>query len=297
MKVSIVMPVYNRATLLEKVLPHLTSQDYKDIEYVIVDDGSVDNTCEVVKKFDVKYIYQPNGGCASARNTGIKNATGDIILFIDSDVFVPKNLATIHAKYHSKYDKLIVQGQLVRIIDIEDAFKTKFTIYDYSRSFFDTANVSVKRKHLLEVNGFDEKNFKKGWEDLDIGLRLIKHGLKVKRIKEGYVWHYEGDYSKQSIMDFFEDRIREGRASVDFYRKYPTFEVKMMTMASPFFLWLADKIYNKEFYKSDKFFDKIYRLIEKNEKTKAIAKVRLAGYAFHFEGIRQRLKEDGFILP
>ncbi len=71
----------------------------------------------------------------------------------------------------------------------------------------------------------------------------------------------------------------------------------MMTMASPFFLWLADKIYNLEFYKSDKFFDKINRFIEKKEKTKAIAKVRLAGYAFHFEGIKQRLKEDGFILP
>ncbi len=297
MKISIVMPVYNRGYLLEKVLSHLTSQDYEDVEYVIVDDGSIDNTSEVVKKFKkVKYIYQENGGCASARNTGIKNAEGDVILFIDSDVFVPSNIASIHAKYHKKYDKCIVQGQLVRIINIDDAFKVKFTLYDYSRSFFDTANVSVKKKYLIEAGLFDDKSFKKGWEDLDLGLRLIKNGLRVKRIKEGYVWHYEGNYTREAILDFFMDRKREGKASLDFYRKHPNFETKMMTMISPLFLWLSDKIYNTQFYKSEKFYDKIKRMIEKNKKSQAIAKVRLAGYGFYFEGVKERIEEDGYIL-
>lgn len=291
-RVSIVMPVYNRGYILEKTLYYLTLQDYENIEYVIVDDGSTDNTSEIVKKFPkIKYIYRENGGCAAARNTGIKNSTGDIILFVDSDVFVPPDLARIHVKYHLKFSRAIVQGQIIRIIRIEDAFRQKFSIYDYSRSFFDTANVSVRKKDLEKVGGFDEINFKKGWEDLDIGIRLLKDGVKVKRIiREGYVWHYEGDYSKESILDFFEDRVREGKASVDFLKKYPTFQAKMMTMATPFFLWLSEKIFNKEFYKSDEFFDKIRKLIEKGEISKAISKVRFAGYCFHFEGIREKLK-------
>ncbi|MGC8764879.1 MAG: glycosyltransferase family 2 protein [Brevinematia bacterium] len=292
LKVSIVMPVYNRGYLLEKVLYHLTSQEYRNIEYVVVDDGSTDNSREVISKFPmVKYIYRENGGCAAARNTGIFNATGDIILFIDSDVFVPSDIATIHAKYHRLYPDSIIQGQIIRIINVEDAFRRKFSLFDYSRSFFDTANVSVAKKHLEKVGGFDE-DFKKGWEDLEIGLRLTKNGLKIKRIlKEGYVWHYEGDYSYQAIMDFFEDRAREGRAGVDFYKKCPTFQVKMMTMASPFFIWLADKIFKPEYYKSQKFYDRIKKLIERNKISKAISMVRLAGYCFYFEGVRERLRD------
>lgn len=297
-RVSVVMPVYNRAKIINQVLTALVSQDYENIEYIIVDDGSTDSTAEIIKKFSqVKYIYRKNGGCAAARNTGIASSTGDIILFVDSDVFVPSNLASIHVRYHLKYSDAIVQGQIIRIIRLEDAFRKNFSIYDYSRSFFDTANVSVKKCYIEKVGGFDEVNFRKGWEDLDIGLRLVKSGLKIKRIfKEGYVWHYEGDYSFENIIDFFNDRAVEGRASIDFLRKYPTLQVKLMTMATPFFLWLSKRIFQEEFYKSEKFYDKIRKLIEKGKDSKAISKVRIAGYCFYFAGIRERIKEEGYIL-
>ncbi len=110
------------------------------------------------------------------------------------------------------------------------------------------------------------------------------------------MWHYEGDYSYTAIQDFFKDREREGRAGIDFYRKHPTFQVKMMTMAGSFFLWLSDKIFNPDYYKSLKFYDRIKKLIENNRVSEAISRVRLAGYCFYFEGMKQKIKEDGYIL-
>lgn len=298
LKVSVVMPVYNRGAILKGVIEGLLAQTYSNIEFILVDDGSTDNTASVIQSFpQVKYVYRPNGGCAAARNTGISNATGDVVLFIDSDVFCPPHLAEVHAAFHTQNNRWIVQGQLVRIIKLEDAYKVPFSMVHYSRSFFDTANVSVRREHLLAVGGFDEVNFKKGWEDLDLGLRLIKKGIKPKRlVTEAYVWHYEGDYSQEAVLDFFEDRYREGRASVLFYRKYPTFSVRMMTMIGPEFFLLNRLLFNENYLRSKAYYQKIKKLIDLGKIGQALAKVRVDGYCFHFKGIQDKIKEDGFVL-
>jgi len=296
--VSIIMPVYNRAFMLREVLESLANQTYKNMEVVLVDDGSTDNPQKIARDFGfVNYIYQENGGCSSARNTGIRNARGEILLFIDSDVISPPDLVEIHVRYHSKSRKRIVQGQLIRIINLEDAYKMPFTISDYSRCFFDTANVSVRKEHMDRIGGFDEENFKKGWEDLDVGIRLLKLGLRLKRlVRKAYVWHYEGDYSQKCIMDFFNDRYNEGKAAVIFYRKYPTYSTKMMTMISPFFFWLSNRLFNEEYLKSDSFYGKVRELIKRNKIKSAINLVRFNGYCFYIKGIRNKIKEDGYIV-
>ena len=144
LKVSIVMPVFNRASILPGVIRALLNQTYKNIEFVLVDDGSSDNTSVVIQSFpEVKLVKRENGGCAAARNTGIANASGDVILFIDSDVFIPPNLAETHAKYHAENPKRIVQGQLVRIVKLENAFKTPFTMSTPSRTLHRVAIAQI----------------------------------------------------------------------------------------------------------------------------------------------------------
>jgi glycosyltransferase involved in cell wall biosynthesis len=87
-KVSVIIPTYNRAGIIDKTLFSVIRQTISDIEIIAVDDGSTDNTCEVVKKIGdsrIKYFYKENGGVSSARNLGLTKAGGEYIAFLDSD--------------------------------------------------------------------------------------------------------------------------------------------------------------------------------------------------------------------
>lgn len=89
-KISVIIPAYNSATFIEETLFSIQSQDLQDFEIIIIDDGSTDNTKEVIRKYQaddtrIKYYYKPNGGVSSARNLGIEKAKGEFISFLDSD--------------------------------------------------------------------------------------------------------------------------------------------------------------------------------------------------------------------
>ncbi|MDH4227405.1 MAG: glycosyltransferase [Deltaproteobacteria bacterium] len=86
--VSVVIPTFNRALLLKEAVVSVLAQTYVNLEVIIVDDGSTDNTGEVVTALGdsrIRYIKKPNGGVSSARNRGIEEATGEFIAFLDSD--------------------------------------------------------------------------------------------------------------------------------------------------------------------------------------------------------------------
>jgi glycosyltransferase involved in cell wall biosynthesis len=99
MLISVIIPTYNRAERLPDTLHSILAQTYPDIEIIVVDDGSTDNTRDVVAATrarygtDLVYEYKPNGGCASARNRGIAIASGDYVAFLDSDdQWLPESL-------------------------------------------------------------------------------------------------------------------------------------------------------------------------------------------------------------
>jgi glycosyltransferase involved in cell wall biosynthesis len=94
-KVSVVIPTYNRADFICDAIDSVLSQTYKDYEIIVVDDGSTDNTREVLKKYgdQIKYIYQENKRQGAARNNGIKHSTGEYIALLDSDdMWLPHKL-------------------------------------------------------------------------------------------------------------------------------------------------------------------------------------------------------------
>ena len=87
-KVSVIIPAYNQSHYLSEAVQSVLNQTYPDFEIIIVDDGSTDDTREVAHSYSdprVRYIYQDNAGLSAARNTGIRHATGDIIVLMDSD--------------------------------------------------------------------------------------------------------------------------------------------------------------------------------------------------------------------
>lgn len=85
--VSVIIPTYNRAKLVSQAIDSALNQTYKNMEIIVIDDGSADNTKEAVSRYQskIRYIYKENGGASSARNLGIKEAKGSYIAFLDSD--------------------------------------------------------------------------------------------------------------------------------------------------------------------------------------------------------------------
>lgn len=107
--ITIITPTYNRAYIIEKAYKSLLNQDDKNFEWLVIDDGSTDDTKKVVQKFiknseiDIKYIYKRNGGKHTALNVGIKEAKGELILILDSDDYLTNNAISLINKYWKKY--------------------------------------------------------------------------------------------------------------------------------------------------------------------------------------------------
>src|SRR5210317_126596 len=93
MQISVIIPTYNRAERLGKSIDSVLNQSYQDFELIIVDDGSDDNTAEVIESYssDIVYLRQENSGPAAARNRGIEKARYDLLAFLDSDDWFAKN--------------------------------------------------------------------------------------------------------------------------------------------------------------------------------------------------------------
>ena len=104
---SIIIPVYNVEKHLDKCLQSVITQTCKDIEIIIVNDGSTDNSARIIERYRlqdgrIKVITQENGGLSAARNSGLEIATHEYIMFIDSDDFIEKNTCELLAEYINK---------------------------------------------------------------------------------------------------------------------------------------------------------------------------------------------------
>lgn len=117
MKISIITPTYNRKHTLDRLYNSLVSQSLSDFEWIVVDDGSIDNTKSLVDNFkdeniiDINYIYKSNGGKHTALNEGIQAASGDMIIIVDSDDYLESNAVETIANYFETYkDKKNICG-------------------------------------------------------------------------------------------------------------------------------------------------------------------------------------------
>ena len=107
MRVSIVIPTYNRADFVREAIASVLQQDYPDVDLIVVDDGSRDDTAAVVSGFGpaVRYLYQENRGVSAARNRGVASSTGDLIAFLDSDdLWLPSKVSAQVAYFKAHPD-------------------------------------------------------------------------------------------------------------------------------------------------------------------------------------------------
>ena len=141
MKFSIIMPVYNVEKYVEKAIRSVMNQTYKNFELIVVNDGTKDNSMDIIKKLQkedkrIKIFNKENGGLSSARNFGLKYATGEYVCFIDSDDYVYANyLEVLYNEILNKESDLIIFGYNVDVVDSNEIILKEFDILENYQEF------------------------------------------------------------------------------------------------------------------------------------------------------------------
>ena len=113
--ISVIVPVYNNADHLKDCIQSLKAQSYDNLELIFVNDGSTDNSAEILQKEEsIRLINKENGGAASARNRGIDEASGEYITFVDADDYISPDYVKKLYGLIEKYQVQIAFGKLVR---------------------------------------------------------------------------------------------------------------------------------------------------------------------------------------
>ncbi|MDT2660059.1 glycosyltransferase family 2 protein [Enterococcus hulanensis] len=231
--ISLIVPVYNVELYLEQCLSSITKQSYRNIEIIIVNDGSTDNSIEIAKKFRILdhriVIYsKQNGGLASARNYGFSKSNGDYVIFIDSDDYIShrhvenlyKTLMTHNADIAvSKMQLVDTKGKAVRlsckdsgnIIELSriDALKSLFL----QKKFDNSASAKIYKRRFCEEYQFPEGKL---YEDFAIIYKMFMVAEKVVYIDKSDYFYVQRPLSitnsdfnkgKLDLLQFIKEMI------------------------------------------------------------------------------------------
>ncbi len=259
---SIIIPTYNRKNILKRSLGYLFEQTYPAAKYeiIVVDDGSVDGTIEMIKTLrppcSLRYFRQDNRGPAVARNLGIKNAKGRIIIFLDDDIFATSRLIEEHMSYHSRFSNLFATGHTLLLPElIESSLFLRCARKRHERlpwnsanpvfSEFLIGNSSVKKENFLDIGLLDKALGKYGWEDIEWGYRAHKKGLQLKFNRNAIAYHYKNPTFEESC------RLHRlmGKSAVTFYKKHPDLTIALLLGVHPLLVFAKSILYNKPLVK------------------------------------------------
>lgn len=241
---SVIIPTYNRKPILQKCLralerQHLAANGAVDgYEVVLVDDGSTDGTVEWFSSHSAEFPHlriftQDHQGPSAARNLGVEKATGDTIVFIDSDLVVTESFLQAHAdallqgQKELGSDRLFTYGRVINTCNFDNPTAEPYKITDFSAAYFATGNVAIASHWLQKAGLFDTRFQLYGWEDLELGVRLKKFNLKLIKCPEAVGYHWHPPFSLDQIPNLIDKEIQRGRMGVLFYQKHPIWEVRM----------------------------------------------------------------------
>lgn len=233
MKYSIIVPVYNRPDEVDELLQSLIMQTYKDMEVIIVEDGS-SQPCEAIVhkyagKLQLRYYTKENSGPGQTRNYGAEHSQGDFLIFLDSDCVLPPGfLKEVEAELNRKEcdawggpDKAH-EG----FTPVQKAISYSMTSFlttggirggkkqmdgkFYPRSF----NLGIRRSLYRQLGGFSSMRF---GEDIDLSLRIYKSGASCRLFPDAWVWHKR----RTDFKKFFKQVHNSGIARINLMKRHP----------------------------------------------------------------------------
>jgi len=226
--ISIIIPAYNSEKTIGDCLKVLSSQNYPKNKYevIVVDDGSIDNTKNIVKKFrKFKFIEQNHNGPAVARNLGAKKSKGEIILFTDSDCIPSKNWIRNMVKPFENKEIVGVQGTYKTYN--KKSLIARFAGYEIEQrheklkkqkyiDFIGTFSAGYRRKIFSKFGGFDIIFKMASGEDTELSFKLSNENFKMVFEPKAFVYHRHPD----NLKKFLRQKFWRGYWRIPLYRKH-----------------------------------------------------------------------------
>lgn len=232
-KVSIIVPVYNVERYVEKCLQTLINQTLKDIEIIVVNDGSTDNSRNIINEYAgkfpnlIKCYDKENGGLSDARNYGMQFASGDYIAFLDSDDYVELDM------YEKMYNKVIEENSDMvecdfiweypdkKVIDTGIVYDNKKDMITYARVV--AWNKLVKREVIEKAKVEYPKGLR--YEDIEFFYKMVPFYNKVSFVKEPLVHYIQRDSSISNVQNERTKEIFEVLDnSINYYKEKGLFD-------------------------------------------------------------------------
>lgn len=195
--ISVVIPAYNAAATLPDCLAALRSQTRLPDEVIVVDDGSQDGTASAVAAAGVRLLRQPHSGPAAARNLGIRNARGDVILFTDADCepapdwveqmvqpLADPAVSGVKGTYRTRQREMVARLAQCEFAERYDLLEREPTI-----DFVDSHAAAFRAAALRQVGGFDPAFPQANNEDVDLSYRLAQAGHRLVFNRQASVYH------------------------------------------------------------------------------------------------------------
>lgn len=225
-RVSIVICSYNGASTTESCLKSMERIRYPDYEVVFVDDGSTDNTQEILARFPwVKNIRQKNMGLSFARNVGMEAATGEIVVYTDSDCEADEDwiyflaLALVRSGHTGMGGPNLIPDEgswVADCVGLSPGGPTHVMIDDRTAEHVPGCNMAFYKWALKQINGFDSQ-YRKAGDDVDVIWRLQDLGYSIGFSPAAQVWHYR----RNTVKAYLKQQRGYGEAEALLKYKHP----------------------------------------------------------------------------
>ncbi len=230
--ISVVVPVYNGAGSIAACIEKLVKQDYPSYEIIVVENGSTDNTTEIVEKYPVKLLHSPERGPAAARNMGIRCSKADIIAFTDADCLAEQNWLSELVKPYASPEIGGVGGPIMAykhdgrniVEQFSDELSPLTNFVSGKNEFLPhlfTANASYRRSILVKIGGFNV-HLVTG-QDVDIAWRSqLDAGTKLAYAPQAVIYHHHRETLKGLARQY--RRYGYGEIILDtIYGRFPNY--------------------------------------------------------------------------
>ena len=223
MRVSIIIPAYDAGATLAQCIEACLAQTHPDVEVVVVDDGSTDDTPRIAQGFPVHYVRQANRGPAAARNRGAAEAEGCLVGFTDADC-IPEpewierlvaGLADGVAAVGGTYAIANPDRVLARMVHEEIA--ARHARFREEVDFLGSFNVAYRKEAFEAAGGFDETFTRASGEDNDLAYRLLGQGHRLRFVSAARVAHFH----PTRLGPYLRAQMDHGFWRVKLYAKHP----------------------------------------------------------------------------